>query len=744
MTHSAWRRSAFRNLIATISLSCATLLGATVASAEQNSWTQGAWPEGSYIHNLTVDRNGTLYASSGGQIYRSMDGASSWTLINPKQENTYSHGLELDADGNLYSLLNGRLYQIKDKEENPRPISEGVNSFVIDKLRNYIYYTSAYGSDVFRKKPGEKSWVSVGIDILPKDVSYIISINSRGVIYLNSTHSSTIYRSEDAGNNWVPYKISNSTGTRRISSLVHGVGDVLYANVWPEGLYKSSNHGISWSEVTHNIWDSQREFAPYALAVDANGALYARAGPRIYKTRNDGESWEPANNGLAASAYGIEFVFSPDGNSYAKTSAGVFKSTDSGENWILSSKGQERLSASAIAFTDEYAYAATEAGIFRSADNGKKWQPFNNGLSNQVVNSIYADSKYNLYAGTCNGVFELKYKSDRWVHISGYLYTSPIDLSCIYSIAKDGYGRLFAGSERGIFRSSNGNSNFVYTHTQSSGHVASIVIDAKGYLLITDDSGGYNSYYSSDHGDHWQQWIHSAKAYNLDSHGNIYSIKQHKILKSSDSGHSWEDVTEFPIYPNGLDRLYIDPSDNLFTYFKGGVYSDQLESGVYRSRDGGRSWAPYGTGLTGKTVYSLTKNESGTLFAATDQGVFQIAPSPLKPFSIEATVGGSASKPTLTAQVSADSEDASQSGNLYVAAANDRYAFMLGPKGWTAFDPLNPAAYAPVTLGSHTIPILDGKLDVSAYKGMKIYAGYGRSPADLIQNQKYKHIYTVQ
>lgn len=148
--------------------------------------------------------------------------------------------------------------------------------------------------------------------------------------------------------------------------------------------------------------------------------------------------------------------------------------------------------------------------------------------------------------------------------------------------------------------------------------------------------------------------------------------------------------------------------------------------------------------MIGKSVYALTKDQSGTLFAATDQGVFQITPGPIKPFSIKATVSGTAAKPTLSAQINADSEDASLSGNLYVAAANDRYAFMLGPKGWTAFDPLSPAAYAPVTLGSHTIPILDGKLDVSAYKGMKIFAGYGRSPADLIQNQKYKQIYTVQ
>lgn len=122
--------------------------------------------------------------------------------------------------------------------------------------------------------------------------------------------------------------------------------------------------------------------------------------------------------------------------------------------------------------------------------------------------------------------------------------------------------------------------------------------------------------------------------------------------------------------------------------------------------------------------------------------------TPLLPWSISSTSGGTAQKPVVSATVNVAQADVGKTGNLYVAAIlKDGSSLYLNSAGaWVTGGTTAPAFAPNVILGSHTLKILDGSLDVTALKlsGTVIYAGYGLTQYDLITNSKYKSVYIVQ
>jgi hypothetical protein len=112
--------------------------------------------------------------------------------------------------------------------------------------------------------------------------------------------------------------------------------------------------------------------------------------------------------------------------------------------------------------------------------------------------------------------------------------------------------------------------------------------------------------------------------------------------------------------------------------------------------------------------------------------------------SIQPTIAGSASSLTLSASITVASADKGKAGSLYVAALwpTNGQVYSLTANGWQAVPGLALQPYSSVTLGSHTVAITS-QLNVSALKGLRIYAGYGTDLNDLITGSKYALLYTV-
>lgn len=172
-----------------------------------------------------------------------------------------------------------------------------------------------------------------------------------------------VYRTDDGGENWQP----RNQGVRaqflpedqrypewgqcvhKIASHPSNPQRMFLQNHW--GLYRSEDGGDSWTDIANGV---PSDFG-FAMEVDPNDANTVYIVPlesdefrctpegklRVYRTRNGGETWEPAANGLPQEN-AMETVLrdglttdalKPTGIYFGTRNGKLFGSTDSGESW---------------------------------------------------------------------------------------------------------------------------------------------------------------------------------------------------------------------------------------------------------------------------------------------------------------------------------------------------------------------------------------------------------------------------
>jgi photosystem II stability/assembly factor-like uncharacterized protein len=180
---------------------------------------------------------------------------------------------------------------------------------------------------------------------------------------------------------------------------------------------------------------------------------------------------------------------------------------------------------------------------------------------------------------------------------------------------------LFAGSgfDAGLFRSTDLGESWTWLSGYTRPECWAIAFNDSDHIFAGDgDWGGLLK--STDSGNTWIQLLPNSIAVisiAIDSIGIIYVGASNNFFKSSDNGTTWNS------FYSGLPTVEIATvlCNQQNEIFVGTGYILQGD-GVYYSTNGGKNWIQ--RGLSGQTVYSLTKDSEGTLFAGTkDNGVYK-------------------------------------------------------------------------------------------------------------------------
>ncbi|HQQ82122.1 MAG TPA: FG-GAP-like repeat-containing protein [Cyclobacteriaceae bacterium] len=128
---------------------------------------------------------------------------------------------------------------------------------------------------------------------------------------------------------------------------VHATDNALFAGSWGSGVFKSTDHGDSWTEVNNG------------LSFDASTMIesISHSGGRIFVTTND---------------------------------QGVYVSDDAGLSWQLRSDGVEVAGCPAVVIVGTVAITGTANGIFRSTNDLQTWSPANTGFFASQIKSMVA------------------------------------------------------------------------------------------------------------------------------------------------------------------------------------------------------------------------------------------------------------------------------------------------------------------------------------------------------------------
>jgi photosystem II stability/assembly factor-like uncharacterized protein len=229
-------------------------------------------------------------------------------------------------------------------------------------------------------------------------------------------------------------------------------------------------------------------------------------------------------------------------------------------------------------------YAATAGGVFRSLDGGASWSESIAGLDAiPPVTSLAVDPVHPLtvYAAQNGAVFRSRDGGTAWLQVS-----SPFGVNRIVLPARG--SAVYAASGGGLYRSDDGGTSWKIL---TRGLPAS-------YRPITfvADPADPNRLYTIVMG--------------VDSHVVT-------VFKSVDGGFNWKRSDQGIPVSQEVDALAIDPrSPNV-------LYAGLLNGRVYKSRDGGALWRPFGPPL-GESVAKLWVDPAGGVFAATVDRLFHI------------------------------------------------------------------------------------------------------------------------
>jgi photosystem II stability/assembly factor-like uncharacterized protein len=542
-------------------------------------------PGSTGITSIAFDttRPTTMYAASvgsRGDIYKSVDGGSSWTKLNEHFTMLTVWGQpQLMVDPQNASTVYittwlGGTWKSTDAGANWTLLSEAPisgSSLSIDPRDPCVIYLSDRTSPkIWRSVDAGSTW-SVLADFSAEGAFLVNRVLTDGhVLYaatfkrVGNAHQGNLYRSDDFGKTW-----KNITGTLPRSVLDIAVDPtnpkVLYVTLHIHGAFKSIDGGDTWIEL-----DSFPDIGAYDIEVDPvdSRILYAC--------------------GLGGAVPG--WCLPPTGYTF-RDSPGVYKSTDGGLTWTRILETSNECRAIRIHPRNHLVLfvAAMDDGLLVSTDGGQTWKAFNTGLGTTVLTSCGLGGD-KVYVGTQGcGVYSGDVDMWNW-KVTWDLRRSNKPVPKVHSLQiqvdPTNPRRIFVGANPGgLFRSDDGGATFYDKNFLTP----SVVVSDPhrfGYYKFALDPSDPNEVWLGT----WGKGVY--KSYD----GMDFDVPAY----GEDNLMFGKHVHDVLVDPKAPNTVYV-----------------ATEEGVFRTTDAGATWTDFSAGLGTRQVRTLAMTSSGILLAGT-------------------------------------------------------------------------------------------------------------------------------
>jgi Uncharacterized protein related to plant photosystem II stability/assembly factor len=545
-----------------------------------------------YVGTLTPDGVDSV------GIFKSTDGAASWTAINEGLFDPFTGvspldvwSLAIDPKNPGTILAGSRFSDIfksvdggvtwQNKTQVGFQIGLETSAFQFDpSSSSRILAASTVG--LLRSTDGGESWSGYG-NVSDSFFTLVTDPTSSTTLYAGNIAGTGVFKSTDSGAHWTTINngLPTNQGATGALPLVLGFAvdpsrpTNLYAGTYGNGLYRSTDGGLSWSPAN----GAMRTSYVAAIAVGQSSTLLAGTlGGGVYRSADNAGTWTPSDAGLDI-ALVTSLLADPaaPGTVYASAFDGVYKSVDGGGTWQAVNNGLPIAPVSALSSRSgnpRTLLAATlGSGVWKSTDGGATWTSSAQGLTDSFISSLVVDpsNSLTLYAGTNHSstnsqrVFKSTDGGATWSQTSldagqlpiTFLAVNPANASQVIAVSE---------SALGYFQS----------------------LDAgKTWSAVTTDSrcGGVNTIF-------------------FDSAGSILSVGGTTgLCRSGDGGKTW---TLTPVGSlASVETFLIDPTNSSTIYAGASPAIPGGTGGVFRSTDSGQTWEALGSGLSAASVVTL-------------------------------------------------------------------------------------------------------------------------------------------
>ncbi len=597
-----------------------------------------------------------IYAAGDGwtpPIYKSIDGGNSWLkignipdwiywvktlVVDPADPDIVYIAVErLWSDFKLYKSTDGGKTWIGDIITDQ---CTGIGDLAVHtNLPSTVFAAgglrigSERYSGFFKTTDGGETWTEtrvgtvggcIALDPSDPDLIYI-----GGGQYVSS--SARLYKSTDGGASFADISSDLSDCASIDGIAVHPTNsNIVYAGVWSEGIYRSTDSGASWSLVHPH---------PYISCIAASVAgpdiTYAASYNIVYKSTDAGVSWFETGSGIHGEEWtGDLYVRNDDATTvYAANYAGFYKTTNGGMNWFECSDGMPALpivglgvapSAPTVIYTSANAYC----GDYKTNSSGADWIRFDsdNGGSfsafavhNTNPSVVFATVDY-----TCGDKMLMKSTDGglNWdVNDTCYYYYGDITADPNNDAVFWSGGNYNNGSDyvMAVSKTTDGGATWMrYELTSTFGVAYALAVDPKNSdIVYAGGRVGYNSglYKTTNSGETWSDISLNLTGYVNDLAINpyntniVYAGTCDGVYKSFDGGEHWMNT--------GLSyvrAVLIDPQSPHNIIIAG------TATGVYVSLMGGGNWEALNEGLANTDVKCLALHPEVYLFTGTYGG----------------------------------------------------------------------------------------------------------------------------
>jgi len=303
---------------------------------------------------------------------------------------------------------------------------------------------------------------------------------------------------------------------------------------------------------------------------------------------------------------------------YIATNDYIYKSRDEGKSWEAISRGMTHSRVIAMAIDPAYpaiVYAGTKGdAVYKSYDGGHRWVSQRTGLDDVTVTSVVNQIVFGLprqapvpgdaplpvtrlFAATTMGVFESADGGDTWTkRMAGMKEILMVVTLAIHSGCPD---IVYAGTSGGVYKSSDRARTWAKVH---QGMISPDVLSSGRALMVntvlidpqrpdTVYAATLNGLYKTDDGA--RSWTRIGQtlpdqminvlALDPTVSGTVYVAGREGVFKTTDGGTTWKPINKGLASLN-VRSLALSPEDPKT------VYLGTNGSGLYRSRDGGETW----------------------------------------------------------------------------------------------------------------------------------------------------------
>ncbi len=500
-------------------------------------------------------------------------------------------------------------------------ISSRITSIKIDPVNpNIIYLGGAFGG-IWKSTDAGLTWVSKTHDEVSLSTGAIaIDPTNTNIIYYGTgeaTYSGASYygrgllKSTDGGNTWINY----TTGLPSLTYFSRIVirpnhNNELLAALGNSGLYRSTNFGISWTQIVSTRTDDV-VFSPSgdtAYSVGSGGFRISLNGGSTFTLYNVGISSFGTRSHVALCKVQPNILYI---SIYASSAITVWKSTDAGFNFSQVAVGTNFNGSQAwydfymhvSPFDPNYAYVGS-IDIWRTTDGGQSFQNITNGYNGGNVHvdqhnmDFHPTDPNKLYAVNDGGVWVSTDKGTSFTNLN-----STLTLTQFYRIAAEpnNAAHILGGTQDNGTQQTFGTINWTGAFGGDGGDVCFQSQNNQFILGETQNNGvrrstnGGISFSSATNGLSGSgAWVGPLLSH-PDSAGIFYTARQ-VVFKTTNNAASWFSISTGT--SGTIREMAISKSDPNVIYATVG-------STIYRSTDGGYTFTNVTSGTPSRTITSI-------------------------------------------------------------------------------------------------------------------------------------------